>query len=580
MKLQKKFALIFLSISVIPILIFSVYTYNRYTSLVKQQTMQTAENLLNVSAAQANYALESVQQMVETMYLTKENNISMVDDLKKYLSESTYSNYDIFQSNQKLRYTCQDFIYFSDDINGIFIFTPDGPVLGYGYGNGSNVISDYCPPEDSWYKETLSLKGGTYIYGPSTKDFIEGNQNSISFCNALFDVYTREFLGVLFIDCDPAIFDLSSVNSLPDSAVLSVKNGKDTLYTTSALSPNELSTDIIELQQTLSLDTLSLNIAVSQRSLSKEFGITQITLLALAATCIVGIFILSLFLSRKIIFPIIYLSSKMLQKNEDASVSDSPYFHYEDEIGTLYNSYQEMLDERRYYIKHELENKLIVLDAQMRALESQVNAHFLYNTLESINSIALVEKVPRISVMSLALGRMFRYSIKTQSELVPLSEELKNVQDYVSIQQIRFAHGFQLEVHIPEALLSLKVLKLILQPLVENALYHGLDNCQAGDRIRLDAQVADSVLFLTVSDNGVGIPCDRLSQLQEQLKQKAEFTELGKRRHSSIGISNINTRIALYYGDRYGLQISSKPGKGTRICISVPILNQKKEELS
>jgi two-component system sensor histidine kinase YesM len=573
MKLQKKFAFIFISISVIPILIFSVYTYNRYAGLVNQQTMQTAKNLMNVSAAQANHSLQSLQQMVETMYLTKEDNSSMVDDLKKYLPQSNYSKHDIFQSNQKLRYTCQDFIYFSDDINGIFIFTPDGPILGYGYGNGSNVISDYSPLEDSWYQNTLSLKGGTYIYGPCAKDFIEGNRSSIAFCNALYDVYTREFLGVLFIDCDPEIFDLSNVNSLPDSAVLSVKNGKNTLYSTVPLPPGEFSTDIIELQQTLDLGSLSLNISVSQRSLSKEFGITQITLLALAATCIIGVFILSLFLSRKIISPIIYLSSKMLKKNEDACVSDAPYFHYEDEIGTLYNSYQEMLDERQYYIKHELENKLIILDAQMRALESQVNAHFLYNTLESINSIALAEKVPRISIMSLALGRMFRYSIKTQSELVPLAAELKNVQDYVSIQQIRFDHGFHLDVHIPESLLNLKVLKLILQPLVENALYHGLDNCQAGDRIILSAFTKDSTLLLTVSDNGIGIPEERLLQLQKHLKQKAEFTELGKRRHSSIGISNINTRIALYYGDNYGLQISSKTGKGTTVCISVPILS-------
>lgn len=573
MKLQKKFILIFISISMIPIIIFSLYTYSRYTSLVKRQTLQTAENLLNVAAAQTDYTLKSVSQIMEAMYLTKEDGFSMVDDLKQYLGQDVYTPSDLYKSNEKLKFTCQDFVYFNNHINGIYIFTPDGPVLGYGYGNSCNITSDYHPADDVWYQKILELKGGTYIYGPSKKDFIEGSSVSVSFCNALYDVYTREFLGVLFIDCEPGIFDLSNVNSLPETASLTVNNGSVPLYVTSPVSGNNTTDDTMHLERELSFQGLTLNIEVSQSSLSREFGITQNTLIALSVTCIAGILILSVFLSRSIITPIIYLSSQMQVRDRKQDVSDSPYYRYGDEIGTLYTSYQEMLDEREYYIKHELENKLIVLDSQMRALESQINAHFLYNTLEAINSIAVIEKVKSISVMALALGSMFRYSIKTQSELVPLSAELKNVQDYTAIQQIRFDNAFSLTLDIPTEYLERKVLKLILQPLVENALYHGLSNCMTGGVITLRAQAQGSDMILDIIDNGEGISSDKLAHIQENLQEKAEFTELGKRRHTSIGIRNINTRIALYYGEAYGLRIFSKEGAGTRVQITLPIID-------
>jgi len=216
---------------------------------------------------------------------------------------------------------------------------------------------------------------------------------------------------------------------------------------------------------------------------------------------------------------------------------------------------------------------LILLDAQMRSLESQINAHFLYNTLESINSIAAIEDVPNISTMALALGNMFRYSIKTQSELVPLAEEIRHVQDFVSIQLIRCDYAFSLEVDVSDSLKEKKVLKLILQPLVENALYHGLNYCMEGDRISLGAVREDSHLLLTISDNGKGMAAEELEKLQKQLNQKQEFTELGKRYGQSIGIKNIHTRIRLYYGGYYGLQISSQPGRGTSVRVILPMMD-------
>ena len=137
---------------------------------------------------------------------------------------------------------------------------------------------------------------------------------------------------------------------------------------------------------------------------------------------------------------------------------------------------------------------------------------------------------------------------------------------------LRHNHAFELITQIPEKLLSRKVLKLILQPLVENALIHGIDTSRPGGKITLTTEISGTFLLLKVQDNGSGIASEKLSELQQELKQKAEFTKLGKRKNTSIGLANINTRIALYYGESYGLQIDSSPGKGTCIMLRLPVI--------
>ena len=256
--------------------------------------------------------------------------------------------------------------------------------------------------------------------------------------------------------------------------------------------------------------------------------------------------------------------------------ASSQYLNRTDEIGTLYNEYNNMIEELNSSIKRDYQDKLIALDAQMKSLEARINSHFLFNTLESINSIAEIEDNERIATMSLALGNMFRYSIKTPSELVTIEDELKNVHDYVCIQQIRFDHKFSVAVNIPQEMYQQKVLKLILQPLVENGLYHGLNYCTAGDTITIHGRIEDAYIYLNVDDNGKGMSPETLQSLNERLLKEATFTELGHRTKHSIGLKNIQTRIELYYGRGYGLTVTSRENMGTQIQIKIPVLEKIK----
>ena len=295
-------------------------------------------------------------------------------------------------------------------------------------------------------------------------------------------------------------------------------------------------------------------------------------LILIGAILIAGMLIISFFISGYLVKPVEHLSRKMASQKGHTLISSTRYLDRTDEIGTLYNGYNAMVESLNKAVKQDYQDKLILLDAQMKSLEARINSHFLFNTLEAINSMAELDDNEPIATMSQALGNMFRYTLKTQSELVTVQEELDHVKDYVTIQLLRFDHRFHLEVDMTDEFRQMRVLKLILQPLVENSLYHGLKQCTQGDTIRISGRQEDSCLVIDVHDNGCGIDRETLEELRRSLMKEPSFTELGHRNRQSIGLKNIHSRIELYYGRGYGLTVTSAEGEWTNIQIRVPIL--------
>lgn len=208
----------------------------------------------------------------------------------------------------------------------------------------------------------------------------------------------------------------------------------------------------------------------------------------------------------------------------------------------------------------DLENK----QSQFLALQSQINPHFLYNTLECINSAGAVCGSREVEEMTTALASIFRYAIKGEST-VTLREELESLQDYLTIQQIRFPHMFTVHYDIPGELYGLQMLKLLLQPVVENCIAHGFRNSKRPCRIHMKAALVCDKLLITIRDNGSGIPSQTLRRLRDELEHQA-------RQASSIGLINIQRRIRLYYGDAYTVEVSSVEGSGTTVTLVLPII--------
>ena len=576
MKLRTRFFLIFSILAVIPLLILTEYSYVRYRDITYERMDELSENLFQNAVTQTNNMLSTVQTSISYLtFYSNENDYSVIENLRPYAEEDTQlTAYDTFRTTQHLNVVFQNIMASYDYITGIYIFTPSD--VTFSCSQSSNILSSrYSPKGKNWYENTLAQNGHFYVSAFMDPDMFIGEvEDAVYFSLSINDLYTNEFLGVILVSCDSDIFDLSTVNTMPETTLLyiSSKETNYTLYSNINELPENFSGSGLEVKKTdLAVDSLELTAAFDYDSLYAEFSLTGALFLVVAFTCILIFLVLAYVMTKNMIRPLEELSTTMSRQGKDLSFY-SPYMNRTDEIGTLYNEYSNMLEELNASIKRDYQDKLNILDAQMKSLEARINSHFLFNTLESINSMAEIDENEDIATMSLALGNMFRYAIKTPSEIVTLQDEINHVKDYVSIQAIRFSNKFTLTLDIPDELYQQKVLKLILQPLVENSFYHGLNYCTAGDNITIQAKRDSTILYITVSDNGQGMTQEVLDELRAKLSEEASFTELGHRNKQGIGLKNIHSRIELYYGRGYGLSITSTPGEGTSITIKIPVL--------
>ncbi len=207
--------------------------------------------------------------------------------------------------------------------------------------------------------------------------------------------------------------------------------------------------------------------------------------------------------------------------------------------------------------------------AELRALQAQINPHFLYNTLNTITWQAADQGASEISVLSNSLGKFFRVSLSKGKEVITIQEEMEHVCSYLEIQKIRYKSKIYYEISIPEEIRRMSIVKLVLQPLVENSLYHGIKMKENQGCIRISAVLQEDGygvpgIKICVEDDGLGIDREKLEQLNEGLSQCITDS------NSGYGIYNVNERLKLYYGEAYGLTLESRQGEGTRAIIVIP----------
>lgn len=242
---------------------------------------------------------------------------------------------------------------------------------------------------------------------------------------------------------------------------------------------------------------------------------------------------------------------------------------------------QGLLEERDVYIARlEDEKERVRIEqqlkrrAELRALQAQINPHFLYNTLDSIRWKAESAGAEDISQMTTALATLFRIGLSRGRELILLEQELQHVESYLQIQKLRYGDRLNYTIDLAQdpALLKLYTVKLILQPLVENAIYHGVKESEREGMITITGRKTENRVELCVTDNGSGIPPERLKMLQADLARGLSVSGEG------YGIFNVNERIRLYFGAEYGLRLESTYGCGTRAVLSLPCITQEEAE--
>lgn len=248
------------------------------------------------------------------------------------------------------------------------------------------------------------------------------------------------------------------------------------------------------------------------------------------------------------------------------------------EVGIIATHINQMLDNVETMTREVVENQTSLYEAELSkkqaklsALQSQINPHFLYNTLNCLSSIGLAYDVSEVVSISSAMSRIFRYSIKGQ-EIVSIKDEMSCIKDYLLIMDIRYKGKFDIVIEMDESFLEMKSLKMILQPIVENAMYHGLEMKSGVGRLFICGHISEhGYMQIDIEDNGVGMTDKQLSELRKGIRDD-ENAELSGTDKQSIGLGNINKRLKLQFGSPYGLDVVSEKGKGTKVTVRLPVI--------
>jgi two-component system sensor histidine kinase YesM len=269
-------------------------------------------------------------------------------------------------------------------------------------------------------------------------------------------------------------------------------------------------------------------------------------------------FIITYLISSKITTPIKKLT-RLMQKVEEGNLNVVASVERKDEIGALGRSFNSMISELKTLIEEVYKNQISRKEAELRALQAQINPHFLYNTLDVIYWTARIEGAPKTGEIVNALAKLFRLALNKGDEITTVEKEVEHLQSYLIIQKMRYTEEPEIIVQVAPSIYPCKTIKLILQPLVENALIHGIGELEEKGIIKVTGNIVGEDILFEIADNGVGMEAERIKEIFEGNTEEKK----------GYGIKNVDERIKLYFGDKYGIKIYSEIGKGTKVEVRI-----------
>lgn len=527
-----------------------------------------------------------------------DNNLNIYFNEWKNVTDSIFASGIVRSSLKRNAQSYSEKIEISDSINDYIM----NLVGGRGdmtriclYNNSGETVYEYnvyrlnniTPEENSVLGKLKSTNSSFTIVGPRYQEFSSGNKRYMfTIGRQIKDTDTGKDIGYLVIDID--------YNMLVKTIAMSKSNGTNTLVITDkngdVVYNSEKISDIntnyentgtykkfAENKSTLAVDLKSSNFDWNYKMISTREAmlarLTKVSVFFIIIGCASFIIFLicSILISRSVSKPLRRLEATMETAesnnfNEILPVTDS----YE-EVNRLTARFNVMLVEIQRLLDKEKESWRREAESEYKALQLQITPHFLYNSLDSINCLAQVNGQKEISKMVLSLAGIFKYSMKYGSNIATLEDEINHVKNYCMLQAVHYQDSFRIEYDVSEEYLPRKVVKFMLQPIVENAINHGLKEKEMGSLIKISAYEDDGEFIVSVFDNGAGMTKERAERLRNTLAlpspQLFEIDKGGKH----IGLSNVNLRLKLQYGEKAGITFETEENEGTEILIHIPI---------
>lgn len=581
-----KYLLCLLAVSILPVLILFFYISNNNRNFYNSQveTASSSEVLRITTRINENY--QDIRDLISSLIFSTYDDINCItsiceqEGIGKEITESQrLQNYRMF------KYVCGNLLENASNADGVYLFCENGHVYSYMKNLYYGIEKHY--QEDAWYQE-LTESSAVEVAGMAPlEQNVYGQGDSCFLAARKFQNVRGDTTAVLAVVCNDSFFeDISRGDNLPWGSSLIIDGNGDLVYgkaETDFLTEEQLAKTsgveegIIHMEDDMSrafvYGTLDINdwkvvSAISFSSFYEFYMENSKMLYLLIALDLVFIIVIVLWMERHSIRPIVRLSKAMETTAEQGLIFHNEYEGRKDEIGTLYAYYEKMIDRINRLIKEKYQNEIKTLKSRLRNLTSQINAHFIFNTLENISCLAQIEGNRQIVTMSKSLGDMLRYSMDFEGDVIRLEKEIYHIQQYLNIQEVRFGNEISLKLELEEGTRERKVMKFMLQPIVENAIEHGMAGKEFPWSIAIRSYCKDKELYIEVADNGVGMDADTLEKVRRRIYEPQEVEE--ELRCFNIGLVNIHERIQLIFSKDYGLSIDSKEHVGTTVTIHIP----------
>lgn len=566
MKIKNKISILFALVIAVTFT-FTILVQQYAFSIYDGQLYEKSSQVLNLSSAAIETKLGRIEQMSYDIIADIQLQSLL---LKIKNAESEYDQHILRRNviDRLLTYAGSEPTIYSIQL-----------IDSQGKENGAGNIQTIDPLKSERIEElTKAAEGENRWIFPDEKDSALISAREIrSFSDTNFDL---QFLGTLVIRIN--IGKIAQQYSVAEGDMI-LFSGDDIIYPKEPLfSPAEIEgiidspkgyftqkidkhTFFISYTHSSNTGWTYLNITPFNQIFERVIFIKELVVIVFVAIFALVI-LLGIRFSRSLTRPIdnLITGMKMAEKGNFAGAhlqtsDDSPLSM--DEMGLLHRTFRLMVERINTLITENYANRLLIKETEFRALQAQINPHFLYNTLESINWMAKMNKQTKISSMVESLGFLLRNSINRKDEILTLGEEIEVVRSYVTIQKYRFDERLLFSLDVPDLYLHRRLPKLTLQPLLENAIQYALEPNIGTSTIRVFAENAEEGFFITVEDDGPGMPADTL-----ELLRIGEMKAKGK----GIGLLNIDERIKIAFGEQYGIRIDSALGRGTRVTIALP----------
>lgn len=599
--IQVKLILSFVLIIFIPTLFFSWYMFNGISDNAIQELVKKNENILDIEKI-------NIQNNIEVMEWTGQIALSN-QDMNDYLQlREEMDTAWLLEFKTKTFSSFQHFLFNNPRIANIRLFT-DNP---YVHEFWPVVLNESRIRNKPWYDTVMRQKGivwweiqrsreilsdttvGPAVETPYVSLFREFTYPDLTH-NGILEVsmevshfFTKTFSSVqdpssqllvvtrsgeVYTDEKAGIFQNAPAAKLAERIALTKQEGNHSeVFDYEGQSYLAIQSYIPRLDVHLvNVVSLADTLADIRRTRS---NMVLIVFVLVGVLCIISYFMHSLILKRLRV-----LRDSMKKVRVGDFHLDVPVYGT-DEVGELGHHYRQLLKKINELIVEQVNRQAATKEAELRSLKNQIDSHFLYNTLENLKMLAEVDGHYTISDALTSLGGMMRYSLQWTRDRVRLRDEIQHIQNYIAIMNIRYDGRLELRLDVPPELLDQEVLKMTLQPIVENAVKHGMNRSgQQGKKlsIALSAAVRMDACIIEITDNGCGISEDRLRLLNRMLRmEESDYMELRSRlerdgrESSGIGLRNVDQRLVMSYGMEHGIRVESVEGRFTRVVMTLP----------